>query len=103
MKYRWQLQDVMAVEVSKFLLLHTSENYKQVEILLKWVDELLLENIFNVYVIYIISNEHQFYSKVCIVDLTALNFTENCRELWILLQVRNCNKLLIVFYSSEDG
>lgn len=33
----------MVVEASKFLLFNTSENYKQVEILLKLVNELLLE------------------------------------------------------------
>lgn len=38
----------MAVEASKFLLLDTSENYKQVEILLKWVNELLLKNIIDI-------------------------------------------------------
>lgn len=59
----------MAVEASKFLLLDTSENYKQVEILLKWVNELLLKNIIDVYFIWIIHNEHQLYSEVYIIEL----------------------------------
>lgn len=63
----------MVVEASKFLLFDTSENYKQVEILLKLVNELLLENI-NVYFITIINNKHEFCSEVYIVELDFFEF-----------------------------
>lgn len=68
----------MVVEASKFLFLDTSENYKQVEILLKLVDELLLENIINVYFISTIIINISSIRKFILLSLTALNFTANC-------------------------
>lgn len=51
LKYSWQQQEYMMVETSKFLLLNTVEYYEQVEILLKWMNELQLKNIISAYFI----------------------------------------------------